>query len=406
MAESIKKPIYIVVTPFFPSPSRWQGAFVLEQVKAIKRTGLYKVVVFKSCAIGRQEPSYQYDGIDVNFVPSFFTPSYLFNGFLGGLNGHNLIKRLKRMGFLLDDIAVVHVHTASYVCFATALKSANCNIKTVLQYHDPDPYQIRLGKWANWRPNALYRAKKLISQFKYIDLHLCISQKVEYNLTHFPQSHPQECCDSYVNALNVVKSLKTLSKLNTYILYNGVDTFQFHAIPGLKDSSVFKIGCVANFVDWKDQITLIRAIEILVQDGHFENIRVSFVGSGVTKQYCQNYINKHELAKYFIFEKEVHHSKLVNYYNSLDLFVLPSFFEGFGCVFTEAAACGVPFMGCKNQGYSEYIADEDKDKWLIEPHDYEQLARLIMNYIQMRPQQNYQHTWGIDILFNDYLQQL
>lgn len=406
MAESISKPIYLVVTPFFPSPSHWQGPFVLDQVKAIKRTNLYRVVVFKSCGLRHRELSYQYDGIDVHFVPSFFTPSYLFNGLGGNLNGHNLIKELKKMGFSLEEVAVVHVHTASYACFATALKRANSNIKTVLQYHDPDPYQIRLGMWASWKPNAMYKAKKLISQFKYIDLHVCISQKVEYNLTHFPQPHPLECCDSYKNVLNAVKSIKASFNLNTCILYNGVDTYQFHSIIGLKDSSIFKIGCVANFVDWKDQITLIKAIEILVQDGYHENIRVSFVGSGVTKQYCQNYINKHGLTKYFIFEEEVHHSKLVNYYNTIDLFVLPSFFEGFGCVFTEAAACGVPFMGCKNQGYSEYIADEDKDKWLIEPHNHEQLARLIMNYIKTRPQQNYRQTFEIDILLDDYLQQL
>ena len=400
------KPIYLVVTPFFPTPDSFRGPYVLDQVKAIERTGRYRIVVFKPCGLWRRKNPYEYDGISVHYVPSFFTPSYLFNGFGGGLNGRNLIKQLRILGISHSNIAVVHVHTASFACYATALKKANKHIKTVIQYHDPDPYQIRNGKWAQWRPNAMYRAKKLISQFKYIDLHLCISKKVEYNLTHFPIPHPEECYDSYKRALIVVKDIPSPQNLNTYVLYNGVDISSFHPIDGLKDSSIFKIGCVANFIDWKDQMTLIKAVDLLVKNGRHDNIRGSFVGSGITKQECMDYICNRKLQKYFIFEKEVHHSDLVRYYNSLDLFVLPSYFEGFGCVFTEAAACGVPFMGCVNQGYSEYIVNEEKRKWLIAPGDYKQLAGLIEEYYNHRIQQHYQHPFDINILIKDYLREL
>lgn len=400
----MRNPIYLVVTPFFPSPDHWQGPFVLDQVKAIERDGRYKVVVFRPCGLRHKTPSYTYDGIEVHHVPSFFTPSYLFNGFGGSLNGRNLLKELNALNINIDDIAVVHVHTASFACYAAAVKKANCNVKAVMQYHDPDPYQIRMGKWAQWKPNALYRAHKVISYFKYIDLHLCISKKVEYNLTHFPNPHPEECYDSYKHALRVLRDVNTPNNLKTYVLYNGVDINQFYPIDGLKNPSIFKIGCVANFVDWKDQMTLIKAIELLVADGNHENLRVSFVGSGVTKQSCQQYIADHGLQKYFIFEKEVHHSELVNYYNSLDLFVLPSYFEGFGCVFTEAAACGVPFIGCRNQGYSEYVAD--KEKWLIEPRDYKKMSIMIEHYYHEREAQVLCRTYDINNLIIDYLNNL
>lgn len=333
-------------------------------------------------------------------------PSYFFNGIGGGFNGKQLIQALHEHEINLKDISVVHCHTASFACFATALKEINPDIKTVLQYHDPDPYQVRNGKLADWKPNALFRAKHLINQFKYIDLHLCISEKVKYNLLHFPNPHPKECFDSYKNILNVLRNLKPKRDLHTYVLYNGVDTSQFHHIPNLKDTSIFKIGCIGNFIDWKNQITLIKAIHYLVQLGKADGIKVSFVGSGTTQKECEEYINKHQLTDYFVFEKEVHHSQLPRYYNTLDLFVLPSFFEGFGCVFTEAAACGVPFMGCYNQGYSEYLSEEDQKNWLTQPQDFKTLGNIIAKQKEYRNHQAIIKEYHIDRLIEEYLNYL
>ena len=118
---------------------------------------------------------------------------------------------------------------------------------------------------------------------------------------------------------------------------------------------------------------------------------------------CEKYIDEHGLTKYVEWSQECVHEQLPEYYHSLDLFVLPSYFEGFGCVYTEAAACGVPFMGCVNQGYSEYIPKEDRDIWLIKPKDYIQLAKNIANYIDNRNEQKYCHPLGIDELIKEYL---
>lgn len=399
----MSKPIYICVTPFFPSPSRWQGAYVLDQVKAIIRTERYKVIVFTPCSWRKQEESYVYDGITVLRVPAFFMPSYFFNGFLGDFNGRNLIKSLCDNNINLQDISVIHCHTASFACFATAIKRVQSHVKTVLQYHDPDPYQVRNGKFSTWLPNALYRAKKIIGQFEFIDLHLCISDKVKYNLINFPFPHPDEYFDSYKKILGVLRNVKTKNDMKTFVLYNGVDTSHFYPLPNMKNPCKFRIGCVANFIDWKDQMTLIKAINYLKQRGKADGIIVSFVGSGVTRKECEKYINKHGIASHFVFEQEVHHSELLQYYNSLDLFVLPSYFEGFGCVFTEAAACGVPFMGCVNQGYSEYIPDEEKNKWLIEPGNFIQLAKNIEAYMKYGYPQKLCKSYVIDELIQGYL---
>jgi glycosyltransferase involved in cell wall biosynthesis len=46
------------------------------------------------------------------------------------------------------------------------------------------------------------------------------------------------------------------------------------------------------------------------------------------------------------------------------VFVLPSRFEGLGCVYLEAMACGKPVIACRAQGIEEII-DHGKNGWLI-----------------------------------------
>jgi len=397
---------YLCVTPFFPSPGNWRGAYILDQIKAIQRNSNYKVVVFRPCGLFQRLDPYETDGITVHYVPSWFMPSYFFNGMGGSINGKNIINKLRELDIGLGDIAVVHCHTTAFACYATSLKCHNPNIKTVIQYHDLDPYQVRLGKFAKWRPNITYRVKKFVSQFKYIDLHLCISQRAKYNLEHFPIPHPQEQFKPYLDTLMAAGHLAVPHGLRSYVLYNGVDVSIFNESERNKDTSIFKIGCVSNFNALKDHSTLIRAIEIIVKEKPGINLMVSFVGSGETKEECQQYISDHGLEKYFVFENEMEHDKLPAYFKSLDLFVLPSCFEGFGCVYTEASACGVPFMGCYDQGYSEYIPDEDKDRWLIRPHDYRQLAKIIMQQIETRSEQRLAYPFDIDVLIRPYLEEL
>jgi len=399
--------LYICVTPFFPSPENWRGAYVLDQVKAIKRNSDYEVVVFTPCKLSERHSSYEFEGFTVHSVPAWFMPSYFFNGFGGELNGRNFIKVLRNIGIKPEDIDVLHGHTAAFACFASSVKRYSPKAKTVIQYHDLDPYQVRLGKFATWRPNVTYRVKKFVSHFKNIDLHLCISQRTQYNLLHFPIPHPQEQYQPYLSILEAAGHLSlSNNELNSYVLYNGVDTSVFYKMDGVKDNSVFRIGCVSNFNELKDHVTLIRAIELLVRERPEIRLEVSFVGSGETMDSCKEYINSHGLERYFVFEREMPHEKLAEYYNSLNLFVLPSCFEGFGCVYTEAAACGVPFIGCTNQGYSEYIADKDKDLWLIEPHDYTKLSSLISRQILEPIEQTLKYSYSIDSLVSDYLKYL
>ena len=140
---------------------------------------------------------------------------------------------------------------------------------------------------------------------------------------------------------------------------------------------------MANFWELKDQMTLIRAVEMLVGEG-VDDVRVSFVGTGATRERCERYVAEKGLDRFVEVRTEVDHTQLCAYYNTLDLFVLPSYWDAFGCVYTEAYACGVPFMTARGSGITELIPTADYHRWVIEPHDHTSLARNIKEVMAQR----------------------
>lgn len=398
------KKYYICVTPFFPTLNSWRGAYVLDQVKAIMRSSDYEVTVFMGGT--KKDSDYEIDGIKVYRYKTRELPSNVLNGIFNGYNARSFVEKVLQVGINPQDVAFVHCHVSMRAACGIELKKLNPNIKVLLQHHDLDPFNLRSGKLLrNNRFNIRYRAKKAIELYNEVDLHICISEACRDSLLAFPNARVNEVFGDYLRIISNAKGLPQIKAKVTYVLYNGVDTKLFYSDKNANQEKIgsFRIGCIANFQELKGHMTLIKAFEELHRKG-YSDIVLSMLGTGETRKMCEDYLVKHNLMQYVEWPKEVTHDKLPEYYHSLDLFVLPSYFEGFGCVFTEAYACGVPFMGCVNQGYSEYVYD--KDMWLIQPHDYIRLAELIETQYLKDNVQKLNKPLDIDILVNDYLDYL
>lgn len=372
------KPVYLVITPFFPSVQSFRGPYVYDQVKAIMRDGRYRVIVMMPDFWMHKTGEYEYDGIYVYRFVQYDLPTNAWPGAGDNFSLRSFDKVLKRINVKYEDIAIVHSHVTSLAKYANYVKSKNSATKTILQHHGYDVLSITDGRFANkkWhKKRCISYGVKLCNR---IDLHVGVSKEI----------------------LRYLVEYDGIQLKDTYVLYNGVDITKFYSTSRLHLG--FRIGCVANFWPIKDQITLIKAVEILLKEG-FKDVRVTFIGTGVTREECEEYVQKQNLNNYFEFQNEVDHRQLNAFYNTLDLFVLPSYWDAFGCVYTEAYACGVPFMTAKGSGITELISESDFDKWVIAPHDYEQLAKNIQRYIEIREPLRLKCVVEINELIRHYL---
>jgi len=78
-------------------------------------------------------------------------------------------------------------------------------------------------------------------------------------------------------------------------------------------------------------------------------------------------------------------AEIVSLYNVADLFVLltreePPDVEGFGLVFLEAAACGLPSLGGRSGGIPEAI-EEGETGWLVDPSDPRAIAANVIDLL-------------------------
>ena len=148
-------------------------------------------------------------------------------------------------------------------------------------------------------------------------------------------------------------------------------------------NNVFTIGCIANFWKIKDHITLIKAAQRIILDG--KKIQLRLIGSGVTLKSCKEYVRVSRLSEFVTFESTIPHKKLNYFYNEIDLFVLPSYYEACSCSLMEAWATDIPVLSIKGQGFAEVIPINERDNLLADQQSPESLKeKIIAEYNRKR----------------------
>lgn len=394
----MKRDGYLVVTPFFPSPETWRGAYCYDFVRALMRTGRYDVWVF----VPGRGPDYDYQGVHVYTFPVRMLPSAVLPFLFARWNCRSFLRKVEAVGLSFADIAVCHGHTAFFGIYPLAVKRKNPACLALLHHHDLASFGLNLGRLRHLWFHKGINYCLLRQMHEAMDVHVFLSSRAEKSFRAVPDAS-WSVYDDYRRQMRGLGGFRSPSIREALILHNGVDVSKFTP-KGRTKHALFVMGCIANFGRLKDHRSLLMALASL--KGQLGEWKLRLIGTGETLAECKAYVAENGLQERVSFETEVDHTQLPAFYRSLDLFVLPSYFEGFGCVFTEAWACGAPFITCEGQGMDDLIPEEERHLWLCKPMSPEDLARKILYFYQHRPEQHLSGPIDIDVLVPRFVEQV
>ena len=362
-----------MITPFFPSNNSFVGSYIFDQVNEIRKQTEFDVRIVKTVSLFSSEKDYEFNGFKVSIFKTIDFPFFIFPGLFNKINRKRFLNFLIKKG--IENVKYSHSH----VTYPASYLVDDLICKKIVQHHGLDVLQLQNGRSDFIKKNQRkYLIKNSIKQLNKADLSIGVSRLVLDKLKEFNDYNPK----------------------SEYVLYNGVDTSKFYPIEK-KKGDVFTIGCVANFWKIKDQITLIRSVKEIHLSG--EEIKLRLIGSGPTFNMCLDYVNNNNLNEIISFEKEIEHEKLNLFYNEIDLFVLPSYFEALGCVYLESWATNTPFIAVKGQGVSELIPEKYRDKMEIDKSDYQKLSEKISYFMQNRTIFEFDKKYDIKNTISDFL---
>ena len=389
--QSMKnKKTYLVITPFFPHEKHFAGPYIYDQVRALMENSNYNVVVVKVLGIYNDQniQSYEYQGILVNVFRTIDLPSSILPGLLYTLNTKRFEVFLRnKLNIDVRNIEIIHSHVTYPAGYLAVSFGKKYSIKNFIQHHGRDVFQLSNGRVLKGflkKMNDAFILKRSLNIVNSTNLNIGVSKET----------------------LNQLQSNQGMINQNMYVLYNGVNTQKFHSLESQKENDRFVIGCIGNFWKTKDHMTLIKAVEKLTKEMSDKSIMVRFIGTGATRTECEDYVKSHHLENNFEFLDEVDHTELNIFYNTLDLFVLPSYDEALGCVYMEALQVGLPIIGVKGQGIEEIIHNEDKEHFLIQKQDVPDLANKILYFMQNKYLPSKAYDLDIELFIKDFLQKI
>jgi phosphatidyl-myo-inositol dimannoside synthase len=191
------------------------------------------------------------------------------------------------------------------------------------------------------------------------------------------------------------------------VIPNGVDTERF--VAASKPSALIaRLGLPGKFV----LVTITRLVERKGVDmalralpavrARVPNVHFLVVGEGPFSEQLRRVAAEQGVADAVTFVGEVRHPETPAYYAAGDIFVMPNRrlasgeSEGFGLVFLEANACGLPVIAGRDGGPSEVVAD-GVNGLLVDGSDPDAIAAAILRIATDRDLYNRLRSGGFAI---------
>jgi len=154
-----------------------------------------------------------------------------------------------------------------------------------------------------------------------------------------------------------------------------------------KQNNVFTLGLMSWFVEKKGVVYLLEALKKLKESG-YNNVKLILAGDGPLKENYLTYINESDLASMVDYNGTVDGKTKIDFYNSLDAFILPSIAlkndqDGIPVVLMEAIAYGLPIISTDVSGIPEICID-NYNGFLIKERNVDEISQSIIKMIENR----------------------
>ena len=144
------------------------------------------------------------------------------------------------------------------------------------------------------------------------------------------------------------------------------------------------VGYVSRIEKNKGYDVFLKAIKELIDQDKIKNLKFLVVGGGLEEDKFNELVKKLKLKDYLEIRNMVSQEELINIYNSLDIFVFPTYrkSESLGLVGLEAMSCETLVIASKNYGPTDYVVDNKNGKF-FKPEDAKDLANKILEMKKM-----------------------
>ena len=332
MEKGIPAKLHILtLTPFYPSDGdEVSGCFIAESLRQLSEFGvLSSVIAVDSIYHARKKASHKSPAEWIRYpqLPGNFGLSRA-GKFLGAV----LLSRVQQL-HRQSPVHVIHAHAALPCGQAAAFISHRLRIPFVVTIHGLDVFNrcFEDGIAAGWRRKASLRVYENARNV------ICISDKVQQLLT---------------KGMN--------AKVHSEVVYNGTDPDLFS--PGSVPDQPPTILIVGNLLAGKGQELVLRAFDRL-KDSH-PGLQCRIIGEGADRDRFAALARDLSISGQVHFLGRRSRSGVAEAMRNCTVFVLPSRYEGLGCVYLEAMASGKPVIACRGQGIDEVI-DHGTNGWLI-----------------------------------------
>ena len=329
----------LTLTPFYPSNGdEVSGCFVAETLQEIKHQGVTSSVFAVDSiyhAKRRPSPHSPAEWIRYPQLPGNFGLS-IAGRFLTAV----LVRKVRQL-HERSPLHLIHAHAALPCGHAAALLSERLNIPFVVTIHGLDVFNccFQNGMASRWR------RKTSLSVYESARKVVCISNKVQELLGN------------------------GMDRIASEVVYNGTDPNLFAPGPAPDQNPTILI--VGNLLVGKGHELVLNAFARI---RHLcPGLTISMIGDGADRDRFAALAENLGIRDQVHFHGRLGRSEVAEAMRRCTVFVLPSRFEGLGCVYLEAMACAKPVIACRGQGIEEIIRHDDNG-WLIPVDGLEELV--------------------------------